>query len=102
MEVSVASNLTLLLQKKSEINKLNLSAYISKILFMLKIKSKSKVNCLLLLGIIAVTGPAFLLVLTHRVGAVQLCEQRCSCRKTPSGSLLSKPSNDLFVSLFKV
>lgn len=49
MEVSVASNLTLLLQKKSEINKLNLSAYISKILFMLKIKSKSKVNCLLLI-----------------------------------------------------
>lgn len=30
-------------------NKLNLSAYISKILFMFKIKSKSKVNCLLVI-----------------------------------------------------
>lgn len=30
-------------------NKLHLSAYISKILFILKIKSKSKVNCLLVI-----------------------------------------------------
>lgn len=50
--VSIASNLTLLLRKTSEINTLNLCAYISKILFMLEIKSKSKVNCLLIIVVL--------------------------------------------------